>query len=320
MSYNEAFIEILQQLEDIMNNKGEKFRARAYQKAKETILIYGKPIFSVKELEKQLGIGKTIMEKLGQYVSQGKVELIETEKQSPRHIFTQIYGVGPKKAEELILHGITSIPQLRQHKELLNEKQQIGLQYYEDLLEPIPRTEIDKYKELFEEILNETTNKYNIDKKDIMYEIAGSYRRGKLQSGDIDVILSCNHIYSDKIFKTFITILTDRQKIIILSQGKNKCLVIAKLENVSIARRVDFLFAKPAEYAFSLLYFTGSKIFNTEMRNRALQLGYTMNEHRIYDNNKKEEVIWSKIPTEKDIFIFFGLEYVEPELRGIYTF
>lgn len=314
-SYNEAFIEILQQLENIMNNKGEKFRARAYQKAKETILTYEKPIFSVKELEKEPGIGKTIIEKLGQYVSQGKVDIIETEKQSPLHIFTQIYGVGPKKAEELVSYGIKTINQLQNHKELLNDKQQIGLYYYKDLLELIPRVEIDKYKELFEEVLNETVNKSDMKRKDIMYEIAGSYRRGKLQSGDIDVIMSCNNIISDKIFETFIKILENKHKIIILSRGKNKCLVIAKLETISIARRIDFLFAKPDEYAFSLLYFTGSKIFNTKMRNHALQLGYTMNEHRIYDNKNKKEVVWDITPTEKDIFEFLGLEYVEPELR-----
>jgi DNA polymerase/3'-5' exonuclease PolX len=312
MSYNEAFIEILQQLEIIMNNKGEKFRARAYQKAKESILAYKKPILYVNEIKNLPGIGKTIIEKLEQYVSSGKVDLIETEKQSPLHIFTQIYGVGPKKAEELISHGINTIAQLRNQQELLNDKQKIGLYYYEDLLKPIPRDEIDKYKALFHNTLNETADKCNIDRKEIIYEIAGSYRRGKQQSGDIDVIMSCQN---EEIFEIFIKTLEIKQNIIILSHGKHKCLVIAKLDNIHSARRVDFLFAKPAEYAFSLLYFTGSKTFNTEMRNHALILGYTMNEHGIYTTKKKEEVVWKTIPTEKDIFAFLGWEYVSPELR-----
>ena len=34
----------------------------------------------------------------------------------------------------------------------------------------------------------------------------------------------------------------------------------------SPARRVDFLYAPPDEYAFAILYFTGSKTFNTLMR------------------------------------------------------
>ena len=35
----------------------------------------------------------------------------------------------------------------------------------------------------------------------------------------------------------------------------------------------------PEEFPFAILYFTGSKTFNTIMRARALELGYSMNEH-----------------------------------------
>ena len=62
-------------------------------------------------------------------------------------VFTNIYGVGPKKADELVKkHNITSIEELRKKQdEVLNNIQRIGLKYYEDILERIPRNEIEKY-------------------------------------------------------------------------------------------------------------------------------------------------------------------------------
>ena len=62
---------------------------------------------------------------------------------------TDIHGIGPKKAGELIEKGIRTVEDLRkQQDELLNDKQKIGLQYYEDINKKIPRDEIDQYKEL----------------------------------------------------------------------------------------------------------------------------------------------------------------------------
>ena len=66
-----------------------------------------------------------------------------------------IHAVGPKKANELVKQGITTIDQLREKKELLNEKQLIGLKYYEELLERIPREEIVRHEGLLKKFLNE---------------------------------------------------------------------------------------------------------------------------------------------------------------------
>ena len=58
-----------------------------------------------------------------------------------------------------------------------------------------------------------------------------------------------------------------------------------------VARRVDFLYTSIEEFPFAILYFTGSKIFNTVMRQVAVEKGYTMNEHGLYtlqDGGKKK--------------------------------
>jgi DNA ligase (NAD+) len=303
--YNEELIELMENLNNIMLKQGEPFRARAYQKAQETIMNHHNDIISPSQLKGLPGIGSTIMDKLNEYVETGTLRVLEREKNNPINILTDIYGVGPKKAEELVNAGIKSISQLRENEQLLNDIQKIGLKYYEDILQRIPREEIEEYKSIFEKSLSK-----NGDGK---MEIVGSYRRGAKSSGDIDVIITSS---DPKVFTNFIDNLIDQKIILhVLSRGPSKCLVITKMNYaIDKARRIDFLYTTPEEFPFAILYFTGSKIFNTVMRQYALNNGYTFNEHGIYhlENKKKGVKVEKEFKTEKDIFDFLGLEFKAP--------
>jgi predicted flap endonuclease-1-like 5' DNA nuclease len=146
---NEKFIDIMEKLSDIMLKQGDPFRARAYQKAQETIMAYPDDILSPEQLKGKPNIGSTIMEKLNEYVQTGTLRILEREKTNPVNILAEVYGIGPKKAKDLVDKGITSIAELRANQELLNDVQKVGLKYYEDILERIPRSEIDEYNKLF---------------------------------------------------------------------------------------------------------------------------------------------------------------------------
>ena len=304
--YNEKFIEILESLSDIMMKQGEPFRARAYQKAQETIMNISTDIINIDNVKGQPSIGPAILEKLNEFILTGTLQIIEKEKNNPINIFTEIYGIGPKKAKELVEQGITTINQLRtdQHK-LLNNTQIVGLKYYEDILKRIPRSEIEEYNTMF--------NKLFVKPKDqeSKYEIVGSYRRGHQNSGDIDVIITSK---SPEIFINFINKLIDQKTIVeVLSRGPSKCLVIGRITPTSFARRIDFLYTTPEEFPFSILYFTGSKIFNTVMRRQALNMGLSMNEHGLY--LIKDSKIEDKFTSEKDIFDYLDMEYKLPQER-----
>jgi len=304
---NEKFIELMEKLADIMLKQGEPFRARAYQKAQETIMAYPSDILSPNDLKGKPGIGETIMEKLNEYVQTGTLRILEREKNNPVNILADVYGIGPKKAKELVEKGITSIAQLRENQDLLNDVQKVGLKYYEDILKRIPRSEIEDYKSIFEKAFSSGAT-------DGKMEIVGSYRRGAQSSGDIDVIITSK---SPTIFKTFVDNLTKENIILhILSRGPSKCLVITKIPSSDAARRVDFLYTTPEEFPFAILYFTGSKIFNTVMRHVALEKGYTMNEHGIYslqgEAKKKGDKVDRVFNNEEDIFEFLGLQYKSP--------
>jgi NAD-dependent DNA ligase len=306
---NEKFIELMEQLADIMLKQGEPFRARAYQKAQETIMAYPSDIMSPNDLKGKPGIGSTIMEKLNEYVETGTLKVLEREKNNPVNILAEVYGIGPKKAKELVDNGITSIAQLRENQQMLNDIQKVGLRYYEDVLKRIPRSEIEEYKSIFESDFKKVST------GDSKFEIVGSYRRGAQSSGDIDVIITSD---SPKVFINFIDELIKKKIILeILSRGPTKCLVMAKIPSSDSVRRVDFLYTGLEEFPFAILYFTGSKIFNTVMRHIALEKGYTMNEHGInkMEGKKKGDKVSHHFASEKDIFDFLGLEYKAPTER-----
>jgi NAD-dependent DNA ligase len=116
-------------------------------------------------------------------------------------------------------------------------------------------------------------------------------------------------------FQNFIDFLISKHIILeVLSRGDSKCLVIARISTPKYARRVDFLYTSPQEYPFAVLYFTGSKGFNTVMRGHALKQGYSLNEHELTVKSNGEK-IQGKFIEEKDIFDFLQLQYKTPGER-----
>ena len=86
-------------------------------------------------------------------------------------------------------------------------------------------------------------------------------------------------------------------------------------------RHIDIFYYTKEVYPFALLFSTGSGQFNIEMRADASKKGYSLSEKElVYRDNTKvtEEEYMSDIDkpyptTEKDIFDFLGLKYIEPK-------
>jgi DNA polymerase/3'-5' exonuclease PolX len=138
-------------------------------------------------------------------------------------------------------------------------------------------------------------------------DVVGSFRRSAAHSGDIDLLVKGNvDIHA------IISALGDVGYLLeILALGKNKCMAICTL---GTPRRLDILVTPDEEYAYALLYFTGSQQFNIAFRSHALYMGYTLNEHGLKPIKPvKKDVPYMK--TERDIFHFLTLTYVEPRHR-----
>ena len=301
---NEKYIEILEKLAMLTHAKGEFFKERAYKRAIEEMYLFDYHVKDIDKLKGIYGFGDAIIKKLKEFQKTGKVSYLENSDDLMLLELTQIHGIGSKKAIELIeKHEIKSIDELNMRKELLNAKQLLGLKYYKDIKKKIPREEIHEYEKQF---------KLNIVAGTEL-EIVGSYRRGKESSGDIDIILS--HKENDQtVYSEFIKNITESNILIEkLSSGKIKTMGIIQLPTKP-ARRLDILYSPPHEYAFAVLYFTGSKMFNIGMRRHALSMGLSLNEHGLTEVKSKKKLELA-MKLEKDIFSFLGLQYVEPTNR-----
>ena len=306
---NTQLINNLRFLSSLDKKDGKPFQSKAFDKSADKIRDCGIIINTADDII-SLKLGKTTTKFCLEYLETGKMNKIEKAKSNPKYQFVDIYGVGPKKAEELVTkHRIKSMEELKKKQnDVLNDVQKIGLKYYDDILKRIPRKEIVLYEKKMRAILSSINFT-----EDIKMEIVGSYRRGLDNSGDIDVIITSNNPKS-KVFEVFLDLL-ESNKIIkeFLSKGSKKSLTVGKLRGKP-ARRIDFLFCPQEEYSFATLYFTGSKHFNTFMRARANALNLTLNEHGLYEyvKRKKGKKISGDFDSEEAICKYLGVKYLLP--------
>ena len=283
---------------------GEKFSALAYTKAIRELKKLD-TITSIENVEGVAGVGKKIKEKIQEILTTGSLEAATTAMKDLKidvyQDLLQVYGIGPVKAKELIEKDkITSIEDLRKKPELLNEKQIIGLKYYEDMKERIPRKEMDDHNTYIQKFIKEPCEA----------TIVGSYRREAETSGDIDVLIKAPEDFNTQ--NLVHSMVKSGYIVDILALGSKKCMAFVKLKNGKV-RRMDLLISPEKEYPYALLYFTGSDSFNVAFRKYALTKGYTLNEHRLSKTDDESEL--KGIKTEKQIFRFFGLKYKEPKDR-----
>jgi len=296
----------------------EQFKARVYQKTIETLYDLKGDVIEKSHLDAinaVRGIGKKIIDKIEEYISTGSITLynklaVNDKDRNIKDELSNIYGIGHVKAKELVeKRGIKSIDDLKLKTELLNSKQKIGLKYYDDLLLRIPRIET----ELHDKYIVNTFNSIGCNAY-----LMGSYRRKTKDNGDVDVLVSCNDDNSLK-FKEGIDLLIKNGYLVEnLAYGQKKYMGICKL-NIKgkkfINRRIDIMFTPIEEVPFALLYFTGSANLNKVMRKRALDMGYSINEHTIIDKKTKDPIIDHVFKTERDIFKFLKMDYLDPENR-----
>lgn len=140
-------------------------------------------------LKRLKGFGSGVMEKILQILQLGVCRKLDAIQRDPIEesikLFCKIWGVGPKSARDLYhVHGCRSIEDVRSKAQgALSARQKVGLQYYEELLQRIPRDEVER---IFGTVLAaaQSLNPY------VSCYVCGSYRRGRPNSGDIDILIS----------------------------------------------------------------------------------------------------------------------------------
>jgi len=235
------------------------------------------------------GLTKYMTEKILGYLDKPIPENVENE--VLKLSLTNITGIGPKKADELIAAGLKSTAQLKQkkYKSMLNTDSKIATKHQP--IKKIPHNEIKK-----------------IESKLIGFNgvaLVGSFRRRKPFSKDIDIMIASDkknilHEYLDYLDKHF--------KIDVYAKGVDKMAILLKAGNKWF--KADIFKTPKTERHAMILYSTGSKMFNIRMRARAKRMGYLLNQKGLYKDGKK-----IPIRSEKGFFTKLGMDYVEPRER-----
>ena len=286
------------------------FKAKAYNTASKALKNMNDCDLTPENLLKVKGIEKSLLEKIMTIIQTGTLEQYEKIKnfKDPKETLMEIHGIGSVKAKELISRGINSVEDLKKCenvKEYLNDVQMKGLKWYDDMQHRIPYDEITNHETYLKSVLQEVDPTAELT-------IAGSYRRKKNDSGDIDMLINTPSVKNNSVYNKFMDVLFQKGYLLEeLSRGPKKFMGISRLDD-GIGRRIDIMYTKPQEYPFAILYFTGSMEFNVKMRGELLEKGLSLNEYGIKKDKKN---VKHGCKTERDVFQYLGYDYVEPENR-----
>jgi DNA polymerase/3'-5' exonuclease PolX len=297
------------------------YRMRSIQTVVKILEKYKKNITSSSQLKNIKGIGKKSLLRIDEILKTGKLSEIKLQDDIHKYLdiiaeLEDVFGIGRKTAYDLFKkHGITSIKELQEKFNAgiidLPQNIQKGLQYVGQIKEKIPRDEINELNDILFNVLLE------IDPQ-LFGVICGSYRRQMKESGDVDFVIVHPKIKTKKDTEKINYI----EKVIHILKQKN--IIIDSLTSVDVKtkymgiykirtfmRRIDIRYMPYESFYSAILYFTGSKDFNRKMRQVAVNLGYTLNEYGLFDENNK----MFKINSEKHIFELLDMEYVSPDKR-----
>lgn len=323
-NHNLHITEKLEVLANAYGVQGDKWRALGYTKAINALKSFHKPVSSYQEACSIPGVGKRMAEKIMEILESGHLRKLDhiSESVPTLELFSNIWGAGTKTAWMWYHQGFRSLEDIRNLASLTGQ-QAVGLKHYSDFLERMPREEAAEIEQTVRVAAQALS-------PGLLCVACGSYRRGKLTCGDVDVLLthpdgrSHQGIFSrllDKLRQQ--GFLTDD----LVSQEdhgqQQKYLGVCQLPGPGRRhRRLDIIVVPYSEFACALLYFTGSAHFNRSMRALAKTKGMSLSEHAlrtaVVRSTQGAKVRPGQVlptPTEKDVFQLLGLPYRAPAER-----
>lgn len=318
--------EVLGQIATLLELKGENpFKIRAYANAARALEAWGGGLSDLQDeekLKKLPGIGEAIASKIKELATTGSLKYLEELRaEFPAGILGlfSIPGLGAKKIKALYEQlDVSSIAQLRQACQSGRVAELPG--FGETTQEKLSKSIAEQAKhsgsfQLGQVAMEAESLRHELAAHpDALHvEVAGSYRRRKEIVHDLDFIVATKHPEAITTFLAGHPLVTS-----VIAQGPTKTSV-----RLRSGVQCDLRVVTPAEYPFALNYFTGSKEHNIEMRNRALQRGWTLNEYRLAPlppdpKKKKKSRLPARIPRVRDeaqLYHALDLDFIPPELR-----
>jgi DNA polymerase (family 10) len=312
---NQQLAEKFRLIGDLLEIKGEViYKILAYRKAADSLTSLGRDVTDVwqaGELTEIPGVGKAIAEKIDELLTTGELGFLKRLSEDvPLTLadLLQVPGLGAKKAglfwREL---GITTLEELETAAKAgqLRELPGMGAKSEEKVIKGIEalkrrsgRTPLGVAWPFAQELLAWLRALEGVT----VAEAGGSLRRMRATVGDLDLLAAASD--SAAVMTSFV----ERPDVVeVISHGPTKSSV-----EFANGLRAQLWVHPPERYGTALQYATGSKDHNVQLRELALDKGYSLSEHALTRVEDGSELL---CPWEEDVYQTLGLPWIPPELR-----
>src|SRR5271165_1776329 len=319
---NKAIAGILYETAALLEIDGQdSFRIRSYRNAAEAIEALPQQIAElISEPKKVLaipGIGKGMLLNLQEIFKEGRLSLHAEllKKYHPSMLdLLKIQGLGPKTialiwsayqvcdpegVEKLAQEGkIRVLPRMgEKHEQKL-------LKAIQDYRRIAGRFLLDAAEAQAGKIIEHLRDYPGVEK----ITPAGSLRRGRETVGDLDILVTGKACTTEEGRQKAIAYVAQYPPLLdVIASGDNKISF-----HLRGGMQVDVRLLPPESFGAAMQYFTGSKAHNVSLRQRALKMGYTLNEYSLSSLETQKPAAGK---TEEEIYAKLKLDYIPPELR-----
>ena len=318
---NKSIAQMLAETADLLEiGGGDPFRIRSYRRAAEAVenstsqlsVIANEP----KRLQEIPGIGKGMAANIQEIEARGSLPLRDEllTKYRPTMLeLLKLPGMGPKTVS--LLWEALQIENVEQLQTAIDEGRLETLpRFGEKLIEKLKRG-VAEYRK--------NSGRFRVDQAETAAERltlyllqfagidrvtpAGSLRRGRESIGDLDFLVTGPACSEDKVAAAVDYTAAYPPIADLLAKGQNK--VSFRLRT---GLQIDVRLMPVSCYGAALQYFTGSKMHNVSLRQRALKRGYTLSEYSLARLEDGAPVAGA---TEEEIYSALGMDWIPPELR-----
>jgi DNA polymerase (family X) len=311
---NTQIADLLDEIADLLElSESDMFRIGAYRNAALTVRGLSRRLEDMAQDGTDLSdlphIGKSTAEKIKEILRKGTCQrLLELQKKFPPGLpaLMKVPQLGARRARLLYDKlKIKSIEELKAACEThrISQLRRFGEKTEQNILRGLVTIGASSGRMLLKPASEHVQSLgRHLDKMKAItrWEVAGSFRRRLETVGDLDILVQAK----DRSAATE-AILTYPGIERVLSQGPERVTV-----QLGDALQVDFRFFEPESFGAALMYFTGSKAHNIELRKLVQRHKWKLNEYGLFKGRCRLAG-----ETEEEVYAKMGLKWIPPELR-----
>ncbi|XP_043951848.1 DNA-directed DNA/RNA polymerase mu isoform X2 [Gambusia affinis] len=352
-NHNAVLTDALSLLAEKAELSDEDGRGVAFRRAAAVLKALPSAVTKMSQLTGLPCLGEHSLRVIKDILENGASSEVESTKESERFkalkVLTGIFGVGSKTADRWIREGIHNLQQLRDSGQTLNRAQQAGLEHYDDIKQPVSLAEAEAIRGIVGKAVASVSSEAQIvltggfrrgklTGHDVDFLITHPEEGSEV--GLMPKLVSWLESRGLLLYQK-----TTRNSYLECSEGPGRppsnidrferCLSIFKLsagqtgsgvqseetaaspsatERQWRAVRVDLVVSPISQFAFALLGWTGSKLFERELRRWAgHEKGMSLSSHALYDSKQGRYI---RASSEEEIFAHLGLEFIPPMERN----